>query len=109
MGLRRYFFATRLDKNCTIIILYLWWLYRDNGPGTHARELFFQSASAVNMMVLNADKARADAANSGPELQQEVQRLPCRGCTTACGLYATCNGAPWRMSIAVPSADQGDA
>jgi hypothetical protein len=24
-------------------------------------------------------------------------RLPCRGCTTSCALYETCDGKPWRL------------
>jgi len=63
----------------------------------------------VNTMQLNADNASDSADNSDPESQQEVRRLPCRGCTTGCGLYANCNGALWRMPIAAPSADQDDA
>ena len=29
---------------------------------------------------------------------QPAGRLSCRGCTTRCGLYKTCNGRLWRMS-----------
>ena len=60
-------------------------------------------------MQLNADKASDSADDSDPESQHEVRRLPCRGCTSACGLYATCNGAPWRIDIAAPSTEQGNA
>ena len=64
-------------------------------------------------MKLNADKASdsaddRDPESQQPESQQEVRRLPCRGCTSACGLYATCNGAPWRIGISAPSAEQGN-
>jgi len=26
----------------------------------------------------------------------DVNRLPCRGCTSDCKNYQTCNGRPWR-------------
>jgi len=60
-------------------------------------------------MQLTIDDAGDSADNGEPESQQEVKRLPCRGCTRSCGLYASCNGAPWRLHLAVPSADQADA
>jgi len=60
-------------------------------------------------MHLNVDNDSANAENNDPESQQEVRQLPCRGCTARCGLYETCNRAPWRMSLPVPCADQGDA
>jgi len=60
-------------------------------------------------MQLNADKASDSADDRDPESQHEVRRLPCSGCTTACGLYATYNGAPWRIGISAPSAEQGNA
>ena len=63
----------------------------------------------LDTMQLNADNASDSADNSDRESQQEVRRLPCRGCTTACGLYASCDGALWRMRVTAPSADQGDA
>ena len=61
------------------------------------------------MMQLKIDNASDSADNSNPESQQDVSRLPCRGCTTACGLYASCKGAPWRLRLSAPSADQADA
>ena len=61
------------------------------------------------MMQLKIDNASDSADNSNPESQQDVRRLPCRGCTTGCGLYASCYGAPWRLRLGVPSADQADA
>ena len=42
------------------------------------------------------DRSGAEVSNAGDS--QPVGRLPCRGCTTRCGLYETCNGRPWRMS-----------
>jgi len=59
-------------------------------------------------MQLKIDKASDSADNSDLGSQQNVRRLPCKGCTTGCGLYANCKGAPWRLRIAVPSADQAD-
>lgn len=38
----------------------------------------------------------AEVSNAGDS--QAAGRLPCRGCTTRCGLYKTCNGRLWRMS-----------
>ncbi|WP_231871681.1 hypothetical protein, partial [Oleiphilus sp. HI0079] len=29
-------------------------------------------------------------------------RLPCRGCTSDCSNYATCDGKPWRMTPSTP-------
>jgi hypothetical protein len=60
-------------------------------------------------MPLKIDNASDSADDSDPETQQEVRRLPCRGCTSRCGLYARCKAAPWRLRLAVPSADQADA
>ncbi|KKN42050.1 hypothetical protein LCGC14_0717220 [marine sediment metagenome] len=30
--------------------------------------------------------------------KQTYSRLPCRGCTTQCKTYTTCNGTPWRIN-----------
>ena len=43
------------------------------------------------------ENGRADAGVNGAGDPQAVRRLPCRGCTTRCGLYETCDGRPWRM------------
>jgi hypothetical protein len=83
-------------------------VYGDRLAGRLHRELLFQRQMPVNTMQLNADKDSPGAENNNTESQQAVRQLRCRGCTASCGLYATCNRAPWRMSIAVPSADQGD-
>jgi hypothetical protein len=41
----------------------------------------------------DAINPEASAVNS----QALARRLPCRGCTTRCGLFETCNGRLWRM------------
>ncbi len=61
------------------------------------------------MMPLKIDNASDSADNSDPESQQAVRRLPCRGCTSRCGLYASCKRAPWRLSPTVLTADEADA
>jgi hypothetical protein len=61
-------------------------------------------------MQLNINNTSDSADNSDPASQQDVRRLPCRGCTTGCGLlYASCKGAPLRLRLGVPSADQAGA
>lgn len=42
-------------------------------------------------MTKNKSQATNDSVKVG-----EQYRLPCRGCTSACGNYAICEGRPWR-------------
>ena len=42
------------------------------------------------------DRLGAEVSNAGDS--QPAGRLPCRGCTTRCQLYETCNGRLWRMN-----------
>jgi len=51
----------------------------------------------MNTLSLNTAQDSSYAENGDSESLQQARRLPCRGCTRRCPLYASCNGTPWRL------------